>query len=237
MPMGSMLTRVHRLGLVFMTLGFGLFINLDMERSWGKIIGYQTIAGIGVGPLFQAPLIALQISIPRSDQAVATATFGFIRNFACAVSVVVGGVVFQNEMQKKNISLSASLGPEIAGKLTGGSAGANVLLIGQLPAAQRVIARAAYFQSLRTMWIAYVAFSALGLFFCLFIAANVLSKEHEVTKTGLAEEEKKRLETQGKNRMSKDVLRDEKRASKEAMKVDAADNRRKAGEALPKEEV
>ena len=40
----------------------------------------------------------------------------------------------------------------------------------------------------------YVAFSALGLAVSLAVGSKKLSKEHEVTKTGLAEEEKKRLE-------------------------------------------
>lgn len=51
-------------GLVFMTAGFGLFINLDANSSWSKIIIYQIIAGIGVGPNFQSPLIALQSLVP-----------------------------------------------------------------------------------------------------------------------------------------------------------------------------
>ena len=40
-------------GLFFMTLGFGLFIDLDDYANWPKLIIYQIIAGIGVGPNFQ----------------------------------------------------------------------------------------------------------------------------------------------------------------------------------------
>jgi MFS family permease len=40
-------------GLVFMTLGFGLFIDFDDHANWPKIIIFQFIAGIGVGPNFQ----------------------------------------------------------------------------------------------------------------------------------------------------------------------------------------
>lgn len=53
-------------GLFFMTLGTGLFINLGANSSWAKIILYQIIAGIGVGPNFQSPLIALQSLVPVS---------------------------------------------------------------------------------------------------------------------------------------------------------------------------
>lgn len=52
-----------------MTLGFGLFIDFDVNSSWAKIIVYQIVAGIGVGPNFQAPLIALQSLVPVSQLA------------------------------------------------------------------------------------------------------------------------------------------------------------------------
>lgn len=53
-------------GMAMMTLGFGLFIDFDVNSSWAKIIIYQIIAGIGVGPNFQSPLIALQSLVPVS---------------------------------------------------------------------------------------------------------------------------------------------------------------------------
>lgn len=53
-------------GMTLMTLGFGLFINFDANSSWAKIIIFQIIAGVGVGPNFQSPLIALQSLVPVS---------------------------------------------------------------------------------------------------------------------------------------------------------------------------
>ncbi|RFU33813.1 hypothetical protein B7463_g2577, partial [Scytalidium lignicola] len=181
-------------GLTFMTLGFGLFIDLQPTANWAKIIIFQIIAGIGVGPNFQSPLIALQSMVPTRDIATATATFGFMRALATSISVVIGGVVFQNEMQKRYGSLAAALGPGTASALTGGAAGSSIGIVNALPPAQRTIARKALFESLRTMWIVFVAFGALGLFTSFFIVKNKLSKEHQLTKTGLAEEEVKRRE-------------------------------------------
>jgi EmrB/QacA subfamily drug resistance transporter len=54
-------------GMFMMTLGTGLFIDLGAHSSWAKIIIYQVIAGIGVGPNFQAPLIAMQSLVPVSS--------------------------------------------------------------------------------------------------------------------------------------------------------------------------
>ncbi|TGO51564.1 hypothetical protein BOTNAR_0352g00030 [Botryotinia narcissicola] len=179
--------------LTVMTLGFGLFINLPRKATWSKIIIYQIVAGIGVGPNFQSPLIALQTLVKKSDIATATATFGFTRNLSTSISVVVGSVVFQNEMLKKSAELIKALGSVVA------SAGASVDIVKDLPAAGREVARDAYWGSLRIMWIIYVAFAALGLAISFAIGQHVLSKEHETTKVGLAEQEKLRLEAkQGK---------------------------------------
>ncbi|KAE8450586.1 hypothetical protein EG329_005930 [Mollisiaceae sp. DMI_Dod_QoI] len=220
-------------GLFFMTVGYGLFINMPLSPGWAKIIIYQIIAGIGVGPNFQAPLIALQSMIAPKDIATATATFGFIRNISTAISVVIGSVVFQNEMQKRYTSLVSSLGPTLANQLRGGSAGASVGIVSALPPAQREIARRAFWESLRTMWIMYVAFAALGLGISFLIGNNKLTKEHQTVKTGLAEEEKARKAAIEQKKAGKEALKEEKRASKERV---VKENREKEGD-IPGAEV
>ncbi|KAH7076944.1 major facilitator superfamily-domain-containing protein [Paraphoma chrysanthemicola] len=203
-------------GMFMMTLGFGLFIDFDVNSSWAKIIVYQIIAGIGVGPNFQAPLIALQSLVPKRDIATATATFGFTRNLGSAISVVVGSVIFQNEMKKKQSQLVAVLGPETAASFGGGAAGANVGLIQRLPENEKFAARQAFSDSLSTMWILYVAFAFVGLGVSLMIGKNVLDKTHEETKTGLDEEKKKKIE-----RDAERAERRRKRASKGSLPLDA----------------
>ena len=47
-------------GFFFLTLGYGLFVDFDRDSSWAKLIIFQAIAGLGIGPLFQSPIIALQ---------------------------------------------------------------------------------------------------------------------------------------------------------------------------------
>ncbi|KAI1484647.1 major facilitator superfamily domain-containing protein [Biscogniauxia mediterranea] len=172
-------------GMFFLTLGFGLFIMLGAKVNWAKLIIFEIIAGIGVGPNFQSPLIALQSGLQGRDIASATGTFMFIRQLATSISVVVGGVVFQNGMEKQYSYLLAELGPELAGQLTGGSAAANVELVASLQGQQGDIARAAYWNSLRTMWIMYAAFAGAGLLISPLVGQKKLSKEHTEHKTGL----------------------------------------------------
>jgi hypothetical protein len=181
-------------GMFFMTLGFGLFINLPDRAEWSKIIIYQIIAGIGVGPNFQSPLIALQNHVARHDIAVATGTFGFVRQLATSMSVVLGGVVFQNILSKKGPELTRQLGPQVAARLSGANLESSTTFVKHLPPAQKVIVDQAITSSLRTMFIFYTAIGGFGLFLSLFIKRKALSNVHEKGKTGLAEQERVRVE-------------------------------------------
>ncbi|KAI3391530.1 hypothetical protein diail_7174, partial [Diaporthe ilicicola] len=172
-------------GFFFTTLGYGLFIDLDPYVNWPKIIIYQIILGLGVGPNFQSPLIALQTTVQPKDIASATATYGFVRQVATSMSVVIGGVIFQNEMQKQHPSLVSELGPDIANLLSGSNAASSVDAVAALPEPQKGIARRAYFNAIRIMFIFYVAFAGLGLVISFFVGSRKLSKEHVEHKTGL----------------------------------------------------
>jgi hypothetical protein len=211
------------LGVLFMTIGFGLYIDLPNGRTWGRIFPFQVIAGIGVGPNFQAPLIALQTNVEPRDIATATATFGFVRQLATAISVVIGGVIFQNEMMNRESTLRAAVGPSLAQRIGGGGAGAATGIVRNLPEPGRSVATGVYTASLRTMWIFYVCISALSIVAAAFIGNKKLKKTHEVYKTGLEEEERNRLERERE--------RKEKRESKRLERM-SADAQRKENKRL-----
>lgn len=150
----------------------------------------------------------------KRDIATATATFGFVRNLGSAISVVVGSVIFQNEMKSQQSTLRSSLGAEAASSFGGGAAGANVGLINSLPGPQKAVARGAFAKSLSTMWILYAVFGAVGLLISLLIQRNVLDKQHEETKTGLDVEKERRAEREAERAEKK-----RKRASKGESKL------------------
>lgn len=83
-------------GTLLMTIGLGLLIQFQTDTSIAEIVGFQLVAGIGAGLLFQPPLIAVQAMSSQADTATATGTLGFVRNIATSLSVVLGGIVFQN---------------------------------------------------------------------------------------------------------------------------------------------
>lgn len=198
-------------GMTFMTLGFGLFIDLDQYVNWPKLILFQIIAGTGVGPNFQAPLISLQTMVAPRDIASATATFTFLRQLSMTISVVVGGVVFQNGMQKQYPELLKRLGPDVANLLSGSNAGASVGLVAQLKGEAGDIARGAYLKSLKTMYIMYVAVAGLGLIISFFVGSRKLSRDHEEHKTGL-EAMKQQREAEKSSAPPKDRPADEENA-------------------------
>ncbi|KAJ2899204.1 hypothetical protein MKZ38_003347 [Zalerion maritima] len=172
-------------GLTIMALGFGLFIDLPTTAYWPKIILYQLVAGMGVGPNFQSPLIALQNHIEPRDMASGTAMYAFTRQLFTSISVVIGSVVFQNEMQKKYLYLLSELGQDLADKMSGAEAAANVDVVGSLTGEQGQIAKKAYADSLKSMFIMYAAFAGLALVLGFGVKGKRLSKAHKEHKTGL----------------------------------------------------
>ena len=210
------------LGLFMLTLGYGLFVDFSAHSSWAKIIIYQIVAGVGVGPLFQAPIIALQAHINPRDIGTATATLGFIRQLATSTSVVIGQVVFQNSMSAKTGQLATVLGPELAQRLSGSEAGANTQVINSLPGPQKEAVRVAFADSLQPMWIMYTAFAFVGLLAGFCIKKKVLTSQHEETKTGLAAEKE--------NAAARIAEKEAKRASKRAStRPSSSDNNRHLG--------
>jgi hypothetical protein len=176
-------------GVILMTIGNGLYTLFSTESSLAEIITFQIVAGLGAGLLFQAPLLALQALLPQDDIAMATSTLSFMRNLATSLSVVIGGVLFQNSMDIRVPSLSTppiSLPSNITDLLVGGDAAANVFLVSVIQdPAQRAAVREAYAWSMRNMWIMYTGISALAVVASLFIKKHHLRKDHVETKTGI----------------------------------------------------
>jgi hypothetical protein len=129
--------------MAIMTLGFGLLTSFSLNFSLPKIICFQIIAGLGVGLVCQSPLIALQAFVAPENLATATATLGFVRNIGCAMSIVLGRVLFQNGLEAHSTVIQDAVGGGMAGKFSGASAGANVGLIMTLSEAQKVVVKTA----------------------------------------------------------------------------------------------
>jgi hypothetical protein len=147
----------------------------------------EIVAGLDVGLVSQPPLIALQFLVKSDDIATATALFGFIRSFSTPVSIVIGGVIFQNEMQAHYNQFGSFLPASIAQMFPGDMAAASINAIRALSQAQKTIIKASYAESLSSMWILYASTAGIGLLPSFLISKQKLSREHVEIKTGLKE--------------------------------------------------
>jgi hypothetical protein len=136
------------------------------------------VIGLGFGPNFSAPLIALQTRIRVSDIATATSAFGFVRMISGAIGVVVGQVVFQLLMRRQfNSFVKGDIPRDVAIQLTQGEAISLQFTITGLPDDQQRIARIGLANAMRGTWVLYTVVSALGLLLSFGIKRKKLQRE------------------------------------------------------------
>lgn len=173
-----------------LTLGNGLYINLNTSSSIGQIIAFEIVAAIGTGLLFQPPLIALQAQVSPKDTATATATLGFVRNLATSLSIIIGGLVFQNGIDSKATILKDSgLSSNLTSLLTGPAAASNVMLISSIPEPERMVVKQAFSESLNNIWVLCTAMAGCAIVASWFITGKKLSRVHTEARTGLEKDE------------------------------------------------
>lgn len=124
--------------------------------------------------------------------ATATSTVSFIRCLALTISVVIGGSIFTNSMDKQATFLrNAGLPPNVLHDLSGENAMANVMLGATLNNRDWEYAvKVAFSWACRNMWITYTAFAFVALIASFFVDAAHLATEHTETVTGLRKEKK-----------------------------------------------
>jgi MFS family permease len=184
------------IGVAFMTLGTGLYIQLRTHTPIATIIGFEIIGGIGVASLFQTPMMAIQSTVSQADTAGATATLGFLRNLAASFSVVLGGVVFQNSMASRHKALAtAGIDESVLDVLTSDQAAANLHVVQTLEdGAQRLAVQDAFAWSMRNLFVMYTGVAAVALLASAFIKQHHMSEEHTETKTGVKQMTERKTE-------------------------------------------
>lgn len=174
-------------GTIMVTLSTGLYMLLNASSSIALIVGLECLGGASAGLLFQPPLIALQAHVKQDDIATATATFGFVRQIASAIGIVVGSVIFQNSMSARSSDIRASgASAQIITQFAGAEAAANTLEVKSIAInAVQLAVKQAFAISLRDMWIYFTAVSAVSIIATFWIQHKALNEEHTETKTGL----------------------------------------------------
>lgn len=174
-------------GLLIMTIGIGACINFPDYISMGRIIGFLVLIGIGFGPNFQGPMIALRLGVAPKDIGAGMTTLSFLRMLSGAFGVVIGQVIFQSQM-KSHLPFLAGAGvpSDMIDELARGSAiASSKTAMDTLPHNLLILIQQAKAQSFSKVWIAYTVISFAGLIASLGIKKMAMSDTHEEVQTGL----------------------------------------------------
>lgn len=122
-----------------LAVGAGLITTYSAEISTPKWIGYQIIAGIGLGAGFQVPQAAVQTVLAQGDIPVGSSAIIFFQNLGGSIFISVGQSVFQNSLSTALKQLAPSVNPAVV--FSAGATGIEQALkaVGQSSAYQAVL--------------------------------------------------------------------------------------------------
>ncbi|KAJ5005957.1 Aspyridones efflux protein [Colletotrichum sp. SAR 10_66] len=86
------------LGSMLMATGYGLISTFKPDTPEGLWIGFQIIAGTGVGFGMQQPLMAVQVVLDAADVPTGTAIIIFSQTIGGAIFVAIGQMAFTNKL-------------------------------------------------------------------------------------------------------------------------------------------
>ncbi|KAJ5188558.1 Major facilitator superfamily domain general substrate transporter [Penicillium cf. griseofulvum] len=85
-------------GTVLLAIGYGLMSMFHLDTSKAIWIGYQILAGIGVGAGMQQSMIAVQVVLDLDDIPTGTTIIVFAQTLGGALFVSIGNNVFRNKL-------------------------------------------------------------------------------------------------------------------------------------------
>ncbi|CAE6434718.1 unnamed protein product [Rhizoctonia solani] len=159
-----------------MTLGFGLWIMFDEKTSVAKHEIFLAIGALGLGCLFQTPLIGLHAAMPIKDMATATAAFTLIRTLGGTIGISIGGAIYASEVKRRLANVSGFS----AASFTQGELETNVHQLKYIqPEELRQQVLHAFTRSLSTIWIVMTPLLFFGTVCVLFIRSYTLVRQVE----------------------------------------------------------
>lgn len=180
---GLLITKTGRyrwaiwLGWTLTTLGAGILHLLDVNTTIPQWVFIDLISGLGLGILFPSLQFQLQAASANQHLAFAVAMFSFFRSFGQALGVAVGGVIFQNQMQKNLMSYPQfkATAHELAK-----DAAALVQIIRDTPDGPNKLAlRTAYADSLKTVYIVLTCLAGVALVLSMLVKSYDLNRALE----------------------------------------------------------
>ncbi|KAG9693576.1 MFS general substrate transporter, partial [Aureobasidium melanogenum] len=141
-------------------VGSALLTTWSVHTGAGIWIGYQIIAGAGLGSVLQGPNIAAQTVLPGRDVAIGLSFLQFVNFFAGSTFITVSQTLLENGLVSGLKDVLPNLDPST---ISGGGASAirDMVTPDQLPIVLRV-----YNDSIKSVW-----YLCLGLSCLVFVAS------------------------------------------------------------------
>ncbi|KUJ13544.1 MFS general substrate transporter [Mollisia scopiformis] len=149
------------LGWSITVLGSGLMMLLDVHKSPAQWVFIDLVGGLGVGMLLPVMRPAVQASSSDENMAVAAALTMTMRTLGMSLGIAVLGIIFQNVFQHKLNSSGLSGFENAAAQNVLGFVKIAKSLPDQSP--EKEILRKIFADSLKIIWAAMLAFSAVSL--------------------------------------------------------------------------
>lgn len=100
-------------GSALSSVGFGLITTFTPDVSTGRWIGYQALAGFGLGLGTQQPIVAVQNVLALVDVPTGTTLLVFVQTISGSIFNSVAQSVFYNKLQEYTVEYAPGLNPAI----------------------------------------------------------------------------------------------------------------------------
>lgn len=88
------------LSSIITPIGEGLMTTWTVNANFSQWVGYQAMAGLGLGLGQQQPMVAIQNILPKADIPAGTSIIILLQTLSGAIFVSVGQSILQNELLK-----------------------------------------------------------------------------------------------------------------------------------------
>ncbi|KAG8217942.1 major facilitator superfamily domain-containing protein [Butyriboletus roseoflavus] len=163
-------------GSALFTTGTGLMIMLDYTSSIVEQELFPLVAAIGMGFLFQIPMVALQAAMPLKDMATATGAYMFLRTLGGAVGIAIGEAIIAIELPRRLAAIQniASLG--LGDSITALNDGiGQVHLIPDVTLRNAVLH--AWASSIAMVWVVTTAVAGVALILTFFLREYTVNRK------------------------------------------------------------
>ncbi|KAF2796245.1 MFS general substrate transporter [Melanomma pulvis-pyrius CBS 109.77] len=100
-------------GSAVFTIGCGMLYTLKVTSPARQWIGYQILAGFGVGSCVQIPFIAVQVVASQKDMPTANALVMFFNSLGGAISISIAQNIFVNSLKREIPKYAPGLDPQV----------------------------------------------------------------------------------------------------------------------------